>query len=365
MVEGWNLPRVSVLAEAQPFEQVISDVASQCGLSVVCPEGLGKVTVSLEDADGERAIRELCRQVNAAVRLDGTMLVFQKGSSRGDTFGVWYRGQDEAAALVDVGHVVLGKDANIKAIGERVVVSGAREDVERMSQVLTHLAAAASDTWMLDISVVSVSRNVRREAGLDWSVAGSLKAGADASAGRLFAPGPVFGARAAASVGVLARCVEEGREAHALSNGSLLVVEGKKARFQQGESIPVPQRTVSPEGTVTVTGYNNVQTGFSLDVEAWRNGGGVTLHLTPRLSGVNGYNGEQPIVSERSVDSTVTVRSGEWVVVSGLEEGAFSRSFTGLPGFPARRLFAADQTNVEGRSTIVLLRATRVRRGSS
>jgi type II secretory pathway component GspD/PulD (secretin) len=344
---------------------VLTDVTSQLGLSCVIPEGLGSVTVNFDDVNGESAIREICRQLNLGVRLEDKVLILTQGEGRSEAFGVFYRGQDLPDELADVGRTVVGKGVSVKRIGERVVVSGEQEDVERMANLLSHLRAAASDTWMLDVALVSLGKSVRRDAGLDWTVGGGAGVDMSAGTGRLDISGPVFGARAAASVAVVLRAVEEGREASTVTRGTLLLVEGQKASLQQGESVPLPRRSISPEGVVTVVGYDNIQTGFNLEAEAHRVEGGVSLKLRPRLSGVTGFQGEQPIIAERTCESTVELKSGEWIVISGLDDSSDSRSYTGLPRVSRTRLTAADRTNLERDVLVVLVRATRVRQGGT
>lgn len=361
----WDLGKVTSFAEDQPFSQVIVDICGQLGLSVVCPDGIGKVSAAFDDADGERSIRELCRAVGLFPHLEGKVLVLGKPMGRADTFGVWYRGQDDASTMIEVGKAVLGKEAEIKAVGERVVVAGSQEDVERMSDVVAHLEAAGADTWLLDVTLVSLDRSVRRDAGLDWSFTGGAGAGLDASVGSSAVAGPVFGARAQAAVAVVAKALEEGHDASTLTRGTLMVIEGQTAQLHQGQSVPLPKRTISDQGVVTITGYDNIHTGFELSVEAHRVDPGVSLKVSPRLSGVVGFQGEQPIIAERQVESTVQVSSGEWLVISGFEEVSDSFDFAGIPGLPDRRLFHSDRTLLEGRSLVVLLRATRVRAGGS
>ena len=58
------------------------------------------------------------------------------------------------------------------------------------------------------------------------------------------------------------------RAAEVLAAPLLLVVDGGKGPVSDGEVVRIPRRAVSPEGTSTVTGYDTVEAGLSLEVEA-------------------------------------------------------------------------------------------------
>ena len=117
------------------------------------------------------------------------------------------------------------------------------------------------------------------------------------------------------------------------------------------------RRTVSSEGTVTVTGFDDVESGFVLEVTARRVPGGVLLDLVPTLSTVTGFVGGKPVLAKRSMDASAVFDSGDWLVLSGLDSLSGSADASGMPGVP----WLQSNSVASDRSTLVLaVRAVRV-----
>jgi type II secretory pathway component GspD/PulD (secretin) len=252
-----------------------------------------------------------------------------------------------------------GADVVAVVTGDRVVVSGPERAYASIDQVASRLATGV-DGWMLQVRFVSVSEAVRRAAGLDWSVSGRANVGVDAATGFEVGEFPTLGARVAASVGVVFSAAESERGAKVLREGRVYVLEGAEAEFGQGESVPVPRRTVSDQGTVTVTGFDRIETGFRLKVAAKRVDGGVSLDLKPSVSAITGYVEGYPITSESSVSSTVVLASGEYCILMGLDLEDESAERRGVPGVSA--VLGSFHANEHSRTSIlVVVRAVRVK----
>ena len=98
-----------------------------------------------------------------------------------------------------------------------------------------------------------------------------------------------------------------------------------------------------------------ISTGFTLDVSGQRVPGGIRLALDPTISEVTGFVDTIPILSQRSVSATVMVRSGDWLILSGLDQISETndRGYSPLPG-------DLHVKNRSTRSLHVLVRAVRV-----
>lgn len=360
-VESWGLPRVSLSAVGASVAGVLSDLAISCEVPVVIPAELDKATVTVEfdGVDGQVALAEVARAAGYVPEFVGGVVRFVKADQVLQSFVLVRPGAERRAAALEGLKSVVAQRASVAAVGERLVVTGDPQAVDRAAEFAAQLESG-SDGWVVEVRVFSVSRSWQASSGVDWRVSGAVGVAVDAAVGnRPAAVFPVFGARAAATVEALFAASEEGREVQLTRSGRVFVVEGQEGRLQQGDVVPVPRRTVSDQGTVTVTGYERVDTGFQLVVTPERVPGGVRLDVEARLSAVSGFVGEAPITSESSVRSTVLARNGDWVLLSGLVGGERERRSNGLPG-AARLLGGAEQSGARDTDVVVAVLARRV-----
>jgi general secretion pathway protein D len=128
-------------------------------------------------------------------------------------------------------------------------------------------------------------------------------------------------------------------EVRVLSNPSLVVLDNQPAVLQVGDQVPIST------GSATVLTANNTVVS-TID---YRNTG-VILRVVPRIS-ANGNviidveqetssvapgsatnnNGLTPTISDRSVKSTISVQSGQTVLLAGLISDEFDRTRSGIP----------------------------------
>lgn len=231
----------------------------------------------------------------------------------------------------------LGDGGKSSVVGDRLVVTGPPGIVDAAEDVARRLEQGV-DGWQVVVRYVVVSEGLRREAGVDVAVAGRADASIGGSVGASSVEdGVSLGGRLTASL--IATALERQRGARLLREGTLFVLEGRDARFSSGQVVPVPRRTVSDQGTVTVTGYDNVETGFILAVAARRASDGVLLDLKPEVSTIIGYVEGAPIRSRSQVESTLVVPDGGSVVLTGFESSDVSDERRGVPGFLGYGIF--------------------------
>jgi general secretion pathway protein D len=124
-----------------------------------------------------------------------------------------------------------------------------------------------------------------------------------------------------------------------LSNPSLVVVDNQTATLQVGDAIPVTtasaQSVIAP-GAPIVNNYEYRNTGIILKVAPRINANGnVLLHIAQEISSVAdnaNSNTLTPTVSERSVESSISVASGQTVLLAGLISETRNHSRDGIPG---------------------------------
>jgi len=124
-----------------------------------------------------------------------------------------------------------------------------------------------------------------------------------------------------------------------LSNPSLVVIDNQTATLQVGDSIPVTtqsaQSVIAP-GAPIVNNIDYRNTGIILKVAPRINANGnVLLHIGQEISAVAdnaNANTLTPTVSERRVESSIAVASGQTVLLAGLISENQNRTRNGIPG---------------------------------
>lgn len=362
MAIPWGLPPVTFSANDVAVGVIVQELAIEAGVSIVIDKSLAEQTVSVEftDVPGQTAFEEIGRLVKRTPTFRAGLVTFPEEDSKSrEAWGVVAPGYLSAEQAVEVIKIVVGSSAEVAVVGQRVVVAGTWDAVKRASEFALQLHAGA-DGWMLEVRLVRVTESLHRALGLGWDVTGGLTLSADAGTGSEPGAWPVLGARGRLLVEVLGRAAEDGRGAELVQEGRVFCLEGESASMQVGETTPVPRRTVSPEGTVTTTGYEQVRTGFILSSAARRVPGGVRLDLEPTVSSISGYVDGAPIVNESSVTSSVIVEDGGWVVLSGLRTDEASREAVGLPGGLHSRFTSSQDKRAASSRLLLLVRAQRV-----
>ena len=146
---------------------------------------------------------------------------------------------------------------------------------------------------------------------MNLSVSGSLSGLIGDSAAEIVAKlvlDGVFNAESCDSVGRL------------VTRGTLVLVEDSVATLASVEQVPVPMRAVSPQGTITTSGYDLIEAGLTVVIEGRSVPGGLRLAVHPEVSQVSGYVEDYPIVASRSMDVSCMVGPGCWVVLAGLDD---------------------------------------------
>ncbi|MEJ2374288.1 MAG: type II secretion system secretin GspD [Pseudolabrys sp.] len=124
-----------------------------------------------------------------------------------------------------------------------------------------------------------------------------------------------------------------------LSNPSLVVVDNQTATLQVGDAIPITtqsaQSVIAP-GAPVVSNVEYRNTGIILKVAPRINAhGNVLLHIAQEISAVTDNGNSHtltPTVSERRVESSISVASGQTVLLAGLISEQRDHHREGIPG---------------------------------
>jgi general secretion pathway protein D len=152
-----------------------------------------------------------------------------------------------------------------------------------------------------------------------------------------------------------------------VANPRLSALDNQKATIKSGDRIPVNQQTNvsgTTNGFVTTTAQY-IDTGVLLQVTPHINAGGlVTLEVDAEVSNPgNAPAGEAPPINTRSVQTIVSVHSGQTMVMGGLISETKQNATKGLPWIsriPFLGALFGDQALVNDRTELVMFITPRV-----
>ena len=327
-------------------------VASQVGVSIQVPKAAKMddlITADYNNLEAQKVFENLANRIEMVAEYEDGMVTFQTLDKAHRDFVVLRSGYAETELVQRSIQSMLGESSVVDAIDDRVVITSHRKGLQQAVEYSKHFQQG-QDGWLLDVRVVSITKVMRRELGLDWNMEANL--GLDTR-------GAGYLTNADLLVNVIGKATETGTDAQLLQTATLYVLEGSESQITQGQKIPVPKKQTSPEGTTTTTGYEYIEAGFKLVANAKRVPGGVRLNLQPTISSVAGFVEEAPITQESSAVVQVVVDSGEWIVITGLDTTSESKDTKKIPGLPAP-VFGTNTGNQEQTALLVLVQAKRV-----
>lgn len=214
--------------------------------------------------------------------------------------------------------------------------------------------------------------------GLEWYLNGS-RGSASTSGGLNFRnigaigavqPGFSYVVERAGEVRAALNGLADDSRLKVLSSPSLMVLNNRTASILVGDEVPIPTRqavsNISPEApTVNEIKYRN--TGILLTVSPRVNSGGmVTMDISQEVSSVVNNTSSQidaPTIQQRQLNSTVSIRNGQTVVLGGLIRDENSTRDAGVPllkDIPGIGKLFSTTNNASKRTELVVLITPRV-----
>jgi general secretion pathway protein D len=166
---------------------------------------------------------------------------------------------------------------------------------------------------------------------------------------------------------VIISALEDVTNLTVVSSPNLMILNNESARLVVGDQVPISVRTSSDPDSDTFVSTNEFRdTGVIFEVTPRINSSGsVTLNINQEVSTVGATDAStgNPIISQRSVTSSVAVDSGETIALGGLFETRNTRGSAGIPGVSKNKifggLFGKKSTN-KGQTELLVLITPRI-----
>ena len=264
-------------------------------------------------------------------------------------------GSDAKAALPLAGNdnVTISVDIERNAL----LISAVPDQFRMIEDVLTQLDIPPLQV-MIETSVFEVTLRDQLRYGIQYAISngglnitddglftltrGTQTAGANGTIvnplASLTVPGFNFILNSATRTKLVIDALSELTEVNVISSPNILVVNNKEARLNVGDAVPIIIQNTTSAVTDTPLIVNTVeyrQTGVSLEVKPRINASGmVSMDIVQEVSNVTTTTTstiDSPTIQNRSLLSTVTIKSGETVMLGGLIRETASDGKSGLP----------------------------------
>lgn len=314
-----------------PVTEFLRVLSSQYGVSVVWSDSLDRRLVSVE-ADKvpiDEIFAGLARRFGVSSQRVGHC--WYVGEFRNEDRATLVRktvrlSQEDISTAIAV---VLGNDARQKSYKDGlIVVSDRPEALQRLSVALDEIESVRADSWVVQLYLFSCSKDTSKSIGVDTTALLDLSY---TFAKQSLAASPGNGANLASSFHAVMQATATRQDVRLVGKPLFVLGDGERSSFVSGESVPIPKKTVSGQGTVTTSGFDYVQSGLSADVSL-REGGhstaSVTVHVS--LGEITGYVETAPIQSKNDFTTTAVVSSSGVYLLGALDQDSSTLGASGL-----------------------------------
>jgi len=252
-------------------------------------------------------------------------------------------GSGEGVGLPQDVRVIADKDNNA------LLILASPADYESIESAIRKLDVAVRQV-LVEVTIAEITLKDELEYGLEWYFSNGprIKGKLDNGGGIATNLADITTAFTGFAFSWVSKAGDIGAVLHALATDSKLkvissphitVADNQTAKIQVGDRVPILSQTQTVASTTTATGIiSSVQyteTGVLLSVVPGAIADKqVTMEISQEVSNAtkNLISGiDSPIISKRTAESTVTVRSGETVILAGLISDQKDNSNEGLP----------------------------------
>ncbi len=298
-------------------------MAREAGVSIVAARSLDSevVTVDVVDAPADEVLGMVARRLGVQLTRVGS--IYYVGDLRPEDLGILVRrvGRLRRDEVVQAVSVLRSTNGNVQCFPDGLLVMGDRAEVlRRVDEMLERIEAAETATWAIQVHLVGMSAHDMREFGFD--VAPTLEAAATlASASGALAGMPTGNVvEVKAGLDSVLQAVRSASRSRVLAEPVLLVEDGQRSSISLGQTVPVPRKSVSDQGTVQTTGFESIEAGLAVTVGVREvNAAAARVELEVTDSQVTRFvENTAPVLDRQRLACGATCQAGGLYLVGGL-----------------------------------------------
>ena len=221
-----------------------------------------------------------------------------------------------------------------------------------MADLLDQVESAGADSWVVQVHMIASRESDLREFGLDTMPALDVAA-TYATASNGASPG--LDAALSGSLTAMLRAERTQENVELVTAPLFVLIDGGRATLADGDELRIPQFSISDFGTQTVTGFEIVQTGLSMEVGLRDLGvARARVELRTSISEVVGFVEETlPTINTQRYETNAVISAGGVYLLGALQRRG-RRS--GVDGPFA----SVERSEADDRTLFIWLRAYRI-----
>ncbi len=357
--------RVSFKFHSTPIKSALRLLASSNNLNMVIGEGVdGQVTMNLENVTLKQALDMIVHVNNCDYVMDDNIITIRPvamaftGGRITKVYRLKYADAFNVAGvvrkivtndtLVEVFHpeflnfLEAGKNrmqTNKVAVqgirrSSTLVVTDRPEKIREVDVVIAELDRAPIQI-MIESKLVELAPNSSDKMGIDWDKTLSaqlwnqMKVGDDKLDYSLINRGTdklgdwKMGYLSAGQYNVILDFLKSKTDSKLVSNPRILALDNEESSISVGTTVPVPQIQRGSAGNSDMVTFEYKEVNIQLNVTPHADDNDkITMYVNPVIEEITGWveydQNRAPVTDKRSVNSIVTVKNGETVVIGGL-----------------------------------------------
>ncbi|MEI6421482.1 MAG: hypothetical protein WCP55_04635 [Lentisphaerota bacterium] len=157
---------------------------------------------------------------------------------------------------------LFGNKVNI--IGDKLIIQGTEREVKRMTEAIKKMQG--KETCLIRVSGYEVSEDLMRKLGIDIDKAIKYSASWESLLSNSWNPIQM----GVVSVAMSVQAEQTNEDLKQILNSYVGILSGKESKIQTGESVDREIYQMSDQGTRTVSGFSNQQTGLQITIEGYK-----------------------------------------------------------------------------------------------
>lgn len=312
-IQSDSMPLLTFSAYQMPlalFSRVISD---SFGIGVVFGDDLAAKTITAEfkDTDLSTVLTVVSRQIGVSVvKIGNTYFLGQLSESDRGILVRRILNYDTADLRSAVSSMLSGSGKYQVLANNVVLISDNDFVLRRVSEAIDYMEGISSDCWIIQLYFVNLRKDALLDAGFEVQSSGKISyniSNSEVSAEDLKLDG-FFNALMNSSY------------ADMYASPMFIMRDNKVGKWQDGQRVPVPRKTVSDYGTVTTVGFDYVQTGVEVSASVRESSIGGVLALDISLSDISSYVEYCPVVSQSACNVEVDMLSDRLYLLGELQK---------------------------------------------
>lgn len=307
------LPKLTLSAHQMPlplFSRVLSDTF---GVGIVFSDTLRDkmITAEFKNTDLSTVFTVISRQIGVDIVKVGN--TYYLGQLKDEDKGILIRRvlSYDVESIKAAVAAMLSPQGRFQVLSNSVVLLSDNDFVlRRAAEALDYMETVENSCWIVQLYFLVLRKDALLEAGFTMSSSGTISYNLSENEVKV----------SDIQLDGLFNSLMESSYADLYASPMFILRDNSSGRWQDGQRVPIPKKTVSDYGTVTTTGFDYVDTGVDVKATVRESRGGGILTLAIGLSAIQSYVEYAPVTSNTSCDISVEMEPQKIYLLGELQK---------------------------------------------